>query len=331
MKRASFLSFLLTVSLIAPAFASSGDGFSYAGLEYFGSSQLSRDELESMLHLRPGSSETAIDKAVENLKIKIDKRRLMANIQTVLDPPDKVFVVFDIVDPTSTTAMPTRVLVNPHHVMTKSEKPAMLLKQLRDRIIKLDEEGRKWSDSYPQGVRIFTDEAANRLVTELRRFGPVLRSDWLEVVSSDPDPQLRCDAIELLNWGGEYADTCANILPAIDDTDHNVRGSVVRFIYPRLQILPDNFPWVNLAAGLCRQLKRPSHEDRSKSMFCLMALMKLKPELIEPIKRTCGNDVKRISEESRISNLKQTARNMLIVFSQPVPKAPIPEQPEPGF
>ncbi len=321
---------LTIAGLAAPARAAEPSSYTYAGLEYFGSSQMTRQEVESALHLKPGASSKAVERAAENFKAKIDKSRLMANVEIVSDPPDRLFVVIDFIDPCG-AGMPYRSLTNPHHVMTKSEKPEMLLRQLRERLAYLDEQGRAWSDSYPGGVRMFSDEAANQIVNELRKYGQVMREEWLETVASDPDAQLRCQAIELLNWGGQYVDTSARLIASLDDTDHRVRGSVVRFLFPRMSQLPDEFPWTQFAAALTRQMKRPSHEDRVKSISALLLLMKLKPLLIGPIMNACQKDAERFSKDSQITTLRKLSREMLMVFAQPLPRPPAPIIPEPGF
>jgi len=227
--------------------------------------------------------------------------------------------------------VPTRTLKQPHHVTTQSEKPELLLQKLRDRIERLKQEGRDWKETYPGGVRMFSDEPANQLVTELRRFCPTMRNEFLEITISDPNHLRRCDAIELLNWSGTYVDTCTQLIGSIDDSHVEVRSAADQFIFARLENLPDNFPYDKLALSLVRQLKRPSHTDRNKAIHFIMALIRKYPSMIPGFHQTCGKEVERFATESQISSLRRTANDLLSVLSAPLPVTPGPKIPSSGF
>ncbi len=305
-------------------------GYTYAGLEYFGSSQMTRNEVEKTLGLRPGSSAQAVENGVAKLEAKIEKLRLSANTQIVIEPPDKLFVVLDF-EERAGVGVPSRALRDPHNVILKSDKPNLLLEQLHQRLQRLEDEGRQYSESYPGGVLMYSDEPASRIVVELRRYGPVMRDQWLEIVESDPNPAKRCEAIELLNWSAQSDDTCARLIGALDDSSYKVRASVIKFIFPRLADLPDNFPYGMLADSLVRQLRRPSHDDRSKALVLLLAIVGKQPMIIRPLKDACLADVEHLAQESQIAAVKKTANDLLAIFSGPMPKPPPVKVPESNF
>lgn len=310
--------------------ANAAAGSTYAGLEFYGSSQMTRTEVEKMVHLRPGASEKSVESAAESLRARFEKLRLAANVQIASVAPDKLYLVVDF-ESAPGAGVPTRILKNPHHVLTKSEKPDILLQKLRARIERLNEEGREWTDSYPGGVRMFSDEPANQIVLDLRRFGPAMRDDWLEIVASDPDKRLRCDAIELLNWAPNTADTCAQLIPALDDSHYEVRAAAEEFIFPRLDILPSNFPFNQLAMSLVRQLKRPSHSDRSRSMAFIRALIARYPQMAVPFRRTSEQDLERFSRDSQIPTIRKAADDLLVILRAPLPPGEATEIPQAGF
>lgn len=324
----SVISFTISFGNVSNADAV--EGRTYAGLEYFGSSQMTRMEVEKMVHLRPGASERSVESAAESLRNRFEKLRLNANVQIASVAPDKLYLVVDF-ESAPGAGVPTRILKNPHHVLTKSEKPDLLLQKLRARIERLNDEGREWSDSYPGGVRMFSDEPANQIVLDLRRFGPAMRDDWLEVVASDPDKRLRCDAIELLNWAPNTGDTCAQLIPAIDDSHYEVRAAAEEFIFPRLDLLPSDFPFNQLAMALVRQLKRPSHSDRSKSMAFIRALIARYPQMAVPFRRTSEQDLERLSKESQIPSIRKAADDLLVILRAPLPAGEATEIPQAGF
>lgn len=329
--RAFFFSMALVLPalfVLNPVFAASG--FRYAGLEYFGSSQMTRAEVEKSLHLRPGASEQSVESSVENFKKKLEKLRIPANVTLAAVPPASLYVVVDFENPLG-AGVPVRILRNPHHVMTKSEKPALLLAKLRERIDRLNTEGREWSESYPGGVRMFSDEPAAQIVVDIRRFGPAMRDEWLEVVSTDPDKRLRVDAIELLNWAPDTIDTCAKLIPALDDSHYEVRAAAGDFIYARLSLLPEEFPFNQLAMALVRQLKRPSHADRIKSMAFITALVKRYPAMSIPFRKACEPVLERFSKESQIPTVRKAADDLLALLRAPVPRGAPEDIPQAGF
>ena len=310
--------FLLLTGPVFSQYEAGGD-YEYAGLEYFGASQLTGAEINKMLHLRPGASMKSIEKAVKRLEEKIHKLRLFANVQIVTASNNRAYVAVDLIEQ-SDDLIPVRKLSNPHHVTTKSEKPNILFNRLKARLTKLNQEGRAWKTVFKGGYKYFSDEPANQIVTDIRRFAPAMKDDWLEVIASDPDPERRVEAIELLNWSGNFADTCYRLIGAIDDSNFRVRASAVRFIYDRLDLLPFDFPYEDLMHALLRQVKRPSHEDRVKSLYMMYAILNKQPLLTAMAKESCGKEVKVYAEQSIIPSVRKIAERLNTKFSQPLPR-----------
>lgn len=333
--RSSLMSFFI-VLLFAIQFVLPSPGWSasdqprFEGLEFYGSSLITRVELEKILRLKPGRSLSSVEGATSRLQSYFDKKRILANVQTIVIPPSRIYVVVDLED--RTNIIPTTNLYNPHHVRVQSEKPFILLSSLHDRLARLDEEGRSSKESYPDGVRVFSDEPARQLAREIRRFGSVLRNEWLEIVNSDPEPTRRVDAIELLNWAGSYEDSCEKLIPALDDMSYLVRVEADRFLYPRLAMLSTSFPFDKLGAALCRQLHRPSHQDRLKSMYAIKRVLRLHPELVPPMKKCAQARLKVISNTSVIPTVRKVSSDLLILFDTYRPSSPqVPKRIDAGF
>lgn len=324
---------LLPVLLPVPAAGESGEsGYSYEGLEFFGSSQITRSELEGLIHLRTGASMKAVDRACQKLESYFEKARLTANIDKIFSPPDRVYISVDVVE-RSHDKIPTRLLDNPHNVLTKSEKPDMLLDRLHERLELLQSEGRPARERYEGGLLLYSDEAANQIIEDLRRFGPAMREDWLEVVRSDPNPERRCRAIELLNWAGLYSRTCYLLIRSVDDTNHKVRAAAVRFIYPRLEVLPVDFPYEPLMQAVCRQALRPSHDDRIKSLYLILKLIEKMPDLTPEARDRTMEAVKRYAGQSRIPALRNVSERLATIYAMPikVKKRQWSDEPSSGF
>ncbi|MBI4532457.1 MAG: hypothetical protein HY711_00810, partial [Candidatus Melainabacteria bacterium] len=192
---------LVFVSILtSQAIATTGKaGISFAGLEYYGSSQLTRMELEKLLGLKLGAPFLVVAKAVERLHQQLELRHIDASIQMISASAGRVFVVVDVSDSSTAVAQPTRRLKFPRHVDVTSERPFLLLDKLDTRLARLTEEGRTWSETLKEGLKYYTDEAANLIVGELVKQVPDMRAELLTVISSDPDPNRRKAAAELLN------------------------------------------------------------------------------------------------------------------------------------
>lgn len=302
------------------------DSYRYAGLEYFGSSQLTQDEVNKMLRLKRGAKAKSVELAVQKFEKKIDNLKLFANVQIVTSTNNRIFVVVDIIEP-SHDEIVTRKLNNPRHVVTKSEKPNILLNQLKARLNQLNMTGRPWKQELKGGIKYFSDEPANQIVTQIRKYAPTMRTDWLNVVASDPNPDRRVEAIELLNWSESYPDTCYSLIGAIDDSNYLVRSEAVKFIYKRLDLLPDNFPYPDLMHAICRQVRRPSHEDRVKSLYMMYKVIRKRPKLT-PMASNCAQKyVNTYCEHSKIPVLRSIAERLKTQFSHPVRTEPVKKTP----
>ncbi len=301
--------------------AGSEVGLFYGGLEFYGSSLVTRAELDKMAGIRLGASMKQVTVAQERITRQLTARNVSSNVQVVASPPDKVFLVVDITSPAS-EQIPCRALKLPHRVNLPTEKPQLLLDQLRDRLDRLSTEGRMYQEEMKDGVRFYSDEPANQIAQQIRRYAPQMVQDLIEVVDNDPEPKRRFDAIELLNWAGSVPQVTYHLIGALDDSDPDVRAQVIRYMYPRFQLLPGNFPIGQLAEAVCRQVFRPSHQDRTKSLHCLVALLKVCPPLTPPVRQACETKVAELAKDSQLPTVKIPAQELLELFKKPVPPPP---------
>lgn len=312
--------YCLAVLSFPPA-AAKTNGASYAGLEFYGSSQLSRLELEKYLSLKPGAALEQIGRAVDRLNRKLEERHLAAQVEIVEGSPGRIFVVVDVSD--NTNLAPTRHLKHPRHVAVTTEKPFLLLDQLNDRLQKLTDTNRPWSEQVRSGLKYYTDEPANQIAEELIALVPDMRAELLAITESEPDNNRRRRAVELLSWAGSVPDTSRRLMPALDDADSSVRAAVARYLFPRLELLPPDFPYDDLVEAFSRMLSRPSHQDRTKALYCLLALVSQRPNLILNAKVFDEEKVKQLDDNSHIASIKSACDQLLNRFAHP----PTPEQP----
>jgi hypothetical protein len=294
------LSFSLLISL--PDMALAGEGGAYAGLEFYGSTQISRVEVERLLGLRNGASYRSVVSATERLKRELKARKLEANIQAVTGDGTDIYLSVDILG--DEQELPSRILEEPHHVNFRSEEPVQVLEKLHQRLAFLEAQGRPANEEMRDGVKYYSDEPCNQMVRELLRHCPPMREELLFLIDHDPNSLRRTCAVELLNWAGEVPDTAVRLLPAVDDVDINVRTMVTRYLFKSLPLLPDDFPFADMVEVYSRDLSRPSHDDRSKSLYMLLALIKKHPELVRQVKDLDDKRISQLKVRSLVPSIK---------------------------
>lgn len=286
----------------------------FAALEFYGSSQLSKMELEKILSLRPGASYRSVVSAIERLNRALKIRRLESNVQMVRGENHEIYLSVDVVGEDNDT--PVRHLESPHQVEFRSEMPVELLGKLHTRLDLLDSEGRPPAEEYRNGLKFFSDEPCNQIVKDLMRFCPDMRDELLTLIDHDPSAVRRANAVELLNWSGDVPDTLLRLLPAVDDIDVGVRTLATRYIFNRLSILPDTFPYEEIADVYSRDLTRPSHQDRSKALIVLLALARQRPNLLRQIREQNAKRIAYLKERSQIPSIKLACGQLEKLFAR---------------
>lgn len=322
-KGKTYLRLLLAMSLLmvacrvgAPALAATNKLYvdsGYAGLDYFGSGLMTRSEVESILRLKPRTTLKNVVLAVDRLKSQMEARNIEGNVQMSTGDEGEIYVSVDIISPD--TEIPSRRLINPQRVDFRSEEPAQLLEKLHGRIKLLEDQGRPVSEELKDGIKFYTDEPCNQIIHEIMRSVPQMRTELIAVVDHDPNAVRRTTAVELLNWAGDVPDTAYSLLPALDDADVNVRAMVVRYLFPRFALLPDNFPMKEMTQSFGRLLRRPAHTDRSKALYALLALGRKHPVLIPQIKDENEAVVKELSTRSVIPSIRGACEQLIKMFA----------------
>jgi len=301
------------LSQLGTAAQSNVSGF--AGVEYFGSSQMTRKELAKMISLKPGAAFPSVQRAADKLSKLLDQRHLAANVEVVQASDGAIYVAVDVMD-SSMESVPVRNLKEPHHIIVRSEKPFLLLAQLDARLQTLSIEGRPASEKIEDGAKVYSDEAANQLAIQIQKFAPAMAGELLSVLDSDPDPHRRKAAVDILGWAGDIPQMGAKLIESLDDSDPSVRASVVRYLFSRLSYLPDDFPFPALIEGASRELNRPSHQDRSKGLYLLLALARKDIVFMRQIQDLDEARVKQLSEESIVPTIKNPAAELLAIFAK---------------
>ena len=307
---------LVSLTLSPTSWASQREG-GYAGLEFLGSSLVSRIELDKELHLHAGASRENADKAIEKLKAALEKKMVHTNIDVVPDGAD-YYVTVDVIE-TGLGTKENRHLQDPHHIALPNERPFALLEELKTRLQKIADEGKPATETYKNGVKVFSDFPATRTAELLSQQLEGEKPYLYKVLASDPNNERRAAAAEMLNWTPDAALNCRALIPALDDSDLHVRMAAAKYIWARINLLPDDFPFDSLLEGLSRQLSRPSHHDRIRAMAALMTLAKRDSDSISGIKTFDQAKLQEIGSNSVIPSVQNLAKQLLAISANPPP------------
>lgn len=290
----------------------------YAGLEFLGSSLISRLELEKILHLKNGSSYESIVRSVEKLRLALEAKSVKAMLEVVPDGAD-YYVSVDVLDTGFNNTVQNRRLENPRHIGVPNEKPFVLLAELKDRMQKLVDEGRPTSETYQDGMRCFADIACMRIAEKITQELQGMRPYLLRILLSEPNGERRAQAAELMNWIPDPVANSAELIPALDDSDMRVRMVAAKYLWARANLLPDSFPFDLLLEGLSRQLARQTYHDRVRAMSALLALAKRDSDLISGIKTFDEARLKEIASSSTIPAVQNLANQLSQICTNPPP------------
>ena len=315
---------ILTILLVCVLFASfavpcrAGENKGgYAGLEFLGASLISRIELDKLFHLHAGSSIETTSKAVERVQQALEQKLVKTNI-AIVPAGNNFFVAVDVIE-TGLAAPANRLLQDPHHIGLPNEKPFAILEELKTRLQKLADEGRPAAESYQEGFRVYSDFACTRIAERMAHELDGQKPYLFQVLASDPNNERRAAVAEMLNWTVDPVQNCQALIPALDDSDMHVRMAASKYIWARINLLSDNFPFDSLLEALTRQLSRPSHHDRIRAMSALMALGKRDSDSITGIKTFDEARLKEIAANSIIPSVQELARQILTVCASPPP------------
>lgn len=317
--RCSGLALLAFLSFSSPTTFAAADRAGFAGVEFFGSSQLSRVELEKILRLKPGATYESGEKAFTRLQEELAKKNVKAHTEIVPGEGGNYYISIDVVDSGINSTLPNRRLENAHHINLKNEKPFALLVELRERLSKVQQEGRAATETYQQGIRYYSDIPATRIAERLMQEMEGQEGGIYRILSTDPNGERRADAVELLNWTAPYVQNCLQLIPALDDSDVRVRSNAAKYLWSHTADLPDDYPFDALVDGLSHQLARPSHHDRIRAMYALIALAKRDSDSITSIKTYDETKLKEIASGSVIPDVQKLADMLVKGVTNPPP------------
>jgi hypothetical protein len=171
--------------------------------------------------------------------------------------------------------------------------------------------GRPVPESADAGYLDFADPELHAIALELLAAVPPHRDLLLRAVAEDRDAADRARAATLLHWVPDKPAAIAAVHRLLDDSDETVRNDVSRFMLFHLGRVEDRALLREVVVSLARQLARPSHGDRNKALYGLGAVLDAAPELAPFVEERAGPWLRRLAEQSVLSNVGGVAVELL--------------------
>ncbi len=178
-----------------------------------------------------------------------------------------------------------------------------------------------WDDLFEQGTPPmetvtadyvdFSDPAMSRLAKELRDLAGPHREQLIRVVREDAQEIRRAEAASLLNWAGDPEASIHEVIRYLDDPSPTIRNNITRFMGHFLGSLRSETTRHAVLRELSRQVRRPSHGDRNKSLYGMLSIVESHPEDLSMLMQLAGDAIHQIAEQSILSNVQPPAAQLL--------------------
>jgi len=182
--------------------------------------------------------------------------------------------------------------------------------ELMNRVWELFKAGNPPIENYENGFKDYDDPKAHQLSLKLQRLVPKYRENILDTLENDLYEQKRVMAADLLNWADNTSDSISRVHRLLNDPSYTVRNDISRFMMSFVAKVPDKSLLPGVIDSLVVQLEYPSHGDRNKALYALLAIADNFQELHEYLRKTGQGPIERIAEQSILSNVGSVADDL---------------------
>lgn len=186
-----------------------------------------------------------------------------------------------------------------------------LLKALEARRDLLFEQGTPNGETTDQGYKSYADPQMKELTEQLHRLVPTQREVLCDILMHSARAEDRVRAAELLNWSENHSANLRACIIALNDPQLVVRNNVSRYLLAFPRSFADPPTRRDLIWTLAEQMRRPDHADRNKALYALYELVKVWPEDAAAVKEAAGLTIERLSRQSILPNVGETAKLLL--------------------
>ncbi len=320
--RRSLPSFALLVLAGATAAPAQEITWTWTGVEILGNHKVSRAEIEKLIKVPVGEPYHRGDPpfwtdACAEIKKKFDFASVDCGDKPLrVFDGRKAFLVVDIVEKGNEKVLKFRSAPT-GSVAFADEEMYSLSEVLSSRTGAAGMRGHYYVESSDKGYLTYTDPSGlnddlSPNVDRLAEIVPKHRDNLFDILRHDKDPKNRQVAANLLNWvGGDAEATLREALPMLDDPDAGVRNNLSRYMTNFVAKVKTKSLRHQLIDAFVEEIQRPSHGDRNKGLFDLLAIAKAWPADKAYIKRRGGAAIKYLEDNSILFNVQGAADELL--------------------
>lgn len=228
----------------------------------------------------------------------------------------KAFGVIDIVEKGDEHRCSYRT-INGRDIVLANDEILEIHVWLYQRLKILFNQGNPPHETYDHDfLDFFNDPECHQLCLQLSRLVPAYKDNILEVVAFHNDEEVRATAANLLCWTRfDLEETVAVTHKLLDEPSESVRNNISRFMIPYVGRIYGAHIKHPLIKSLLTQLDRPSHRDRNKAIYCLLAIAQRSGFLDRQyIKERGSKLIKRLAKTSLMPNVRDPALSLLTLL-----------------
>lgn len=191
------------------------------------------------------------------------------------------------------------------------EKVLDTYEKLQSRLWELFNDGIGVQEDSSQGYLDYGDSQMSTLVAKLVKLVPPYADNLIEVLKNDQSDLKRAKAATLLNWARQTKHHVSIVHTLLDDPAMLVRNNISRFMLHYLGSLEDREVRKLVIKSLAKQMRRPSHADRNKSLYGLVEIAENFVDDRPYIKDYAFSEIKYLAENSIVENVQGPAKKLV--------------------
>lgn len=314
MRLASRLVLLLIAAL--PAAAHAQRQMNWGDTEIIGLKRITREQVVSLLPIRPGEVVTQKEKEMMKWCERLKKLPIAAvSCNGAVDGSQLHYIVEVLEDANADLGLQPSTAPRASGRVPPDARQMLAHREYRVQEIIADgyTPGERIT---PSGILVADDSELRMYDAQLRDFAAGMQ-DQLIAMALDANHPERRDAIAMLSWAGNPEATIAALHGRLLDPNTEVRNLTGRFVLTFIERVRDPAVAEGLAVSLSRAMALPSHADRTKAINALGQLYARHPELRATLQNVAREPLRQIARDSVLPNVGGEARALLAAIGEP--------------
>jgi hypothetical protein len=334
MTKRILISFMILVHGSSLVVAAEDVPWTWAGIEILGNHKVPRSEIEKLIPIPIGGDYHRGDAPFWTEACVEVRRTFDFAAVECGDRPLRVFdgrkayLIVDIVEKGRESVLKFRD-APVGSVPFGNDEMVSISAELASKTMKAAMAGHYYNEISEKGHLTYVDPTANNedlgpQIARLAELVPQNRDNVFDVLRHEKDPKNRQTAATLLNWiGGDLEETLRVSQSFLDDPDDGVRNNVSRFMIQFVGNVKSKRVRHHLIDAFVGQIERPSHGDRNKGLYNLLAIAKASPADRGYMRRHAGEPIRYLAQNSVVFNVQGPARELLALIDPIVQNADV--------